>query len=127
MPGFVHVIFDSEEMLTMAPYDPKRELKELYAPKNTTWALVDVPGQQFIAVDGSGDPNTAPAYARAVEALYSVAYTLKFAVKRGGGRDFVVGPLEGLWWADDWTAFTRRAKDAWHWTMLICQPVQPTA
>lgn len=106
----------------MAPYDPKRELKELYAPKNTTWRLVDVPEQRFIGVDGSGDPNRTPAYAEAVRALYSVAYTLRFAVKRAGGREFVVGPLEGLWWADDYAAFTDRDKDAWHWTMLIGQP-----
>ncbi|MDQ0381623.1 GyrI-like domain-containing protein [Amycolatopsis thermophila] len=106
----------------MPPYDPKRELKALYAPKNTEWALVDVPEQQFIAIDGSGDPNTSAEYARAVEALYTVAYTIKFAVKRGGGREFTVAPLEGLWWAEDYAAFTRRDKDSWHWTMMISQP-----
>jgi DNA-binding PadR family transcriptional regulator len=106
----------------LTPYDVKRAHKELYAPKNTDWALVDVPAQQFIAVDGSGDPNTSEEYKRAVEALYAVAYTLKFAGKREGGRDFVVAPLEGLWWADDPTAFTSRAKAAWHWTMLISLP-----
>jgi hypothetical protein len=106
----------------MPPYDLKRELKELYAPKNTDWSIVDVPAQQFLAVDGRGNPNTAPAYAQAVEALYSVAYTIKFAAKRGDGRDFVVAPLEGLWWADDFEAFTTRAKDSWHWTMLVNQP-----
>ncbi|MEU4803837.1 GyrI-like domain-containing protein [Actinosynnema sp. NPDC023587] len=105
----------------MPPYDLKRELKEFYAPKNTTWALVDVPEQRFIAVDGSGNPNTAPAYVAAVEALYAVAYTLKFAAKHDG-RDFVVGPLEGLWWADDPAAFTVGAKDSWHWTLLLAQP-----
>ncbi|MEV0266772.1 GyrI-like domain-containing protein [Streptomyces sp. NPDC050617] len=107
----------------MAPYDVKRELRELYAPKNTAWAVVDVPEQQFIGVDGTGDPNTAPAYARAVEALYAVAYTLKFAAKRSApGGDFVVAPLEGLWWADSPEAFTSRAKDTWSWTMLISMP-----
>ncbi|MBW4718213.1 GyrI-like domain-containing protein [Saccharothrix obliqua] len=105
----------------MTPYDVKRELKALYAPKNTAWALVDVPEQAFLAVDGAGDPNTAPAYARAVEALYAVAYTLKFAGKRDG-RDFVVGPLEGLWWAADASVFTARAKDSWQWTMLVVLP-----
>ncbi|WP_433274075.1 GyrI-like domain-containing protein [Actinosynnema sp. CS-041913] len=105
----------------MSTYDLKRELKEFYAPKNTTWALVDVPEQQFVAIDGSGNPNSAPAYARAVEALYSVAYTVKFASKRAG-RDFVVGPLEGLWWAEDPEAFTVGAKDSWNWTMLIGLP-----
>jgi hypothetical protein len=105
----------------VAPYDVKRELKEFYAPRNTAWAVVDVPEQRFIAVDGTGNPNTAPEYASAVEALYGVAYTLKFAGKRAGG-DFVVGPLEGLWWADDPEVFTARAKDAWSWTMLITIP-----
>ncbi|MGH9061751.1 MAG: GyrI-like domain-containing protein, partial [Acidimicrobiales bacterium] len=81
--------------MRMAPYDVKRELKELYAPRNTTWALLDVPEQQFLAIDGSGNPNTAAEYVAAVEALYAVAYTLKFAGKKQAGRDFVVAPLEG--------------------------------
>ena len=106
----------------MAAYDVKREHRALYAPKSTDWELVDVPEQRFIAVDGSGDPNTAEAYSRAVEALYAVAYTLKFASKREDGRDFVVAPLEGLWWSDDMEAFTARAKQSWQWTMMICQP-----
>lgn len=105
----------------MPPYDVKRELKDFYAPKNREWALVEVPPQQFVAIDGVGDPNTAPAYARAVEALYAVAYTVKFASKRAG-RDFVVGPLEGLWWAPDPSVFTARAKESWHWRMMISQP-----
>ncbi|WP_100444065.1 GyrI-like domain-containing protein [Glycomyces xiaoerkulensis] len=105
----------------MTAYDLKREYKALYAPKNTDWAIVDAPEQRFIAVDGRGDPNTAEEYLRAVQALYSVAYTVKFAAKREG-RDFVVGPLEGLWWADDPEAFTSRDKDSWQWTMMICQP-----
>ncbi|MFF4745987.1 GyrI-like domain-containing protein [Streptomyces sp. NPDC047980] len=106
----------------MAPYDVKRERKELYAPENTAWGIVDVPEQQFIAIDGTGNPNTAPAYAHSVEALYAVAYTLKFASKRTAGCDFVVAPLEGLWWADRPEAFTSGAKDSWNWTMLINMP-----
>ncbi|MFJ9683658.1 GyrI-like domain-containing protein [Streptomyces sp. NPDC101194] len=146
-PGFVHAIFDytlgqlsaEQAWLThyraslgdarpqgretpVAPYDVKKQHKELYAPKNTAWAVVDIPEQQFIAIDGTGNPNTAPAYAAAVEALYAVAYTLKFASKRTGGGDFVVAPLEGLWWAQRPEAFTARAKDTWNWTMLINMP-----
>lgn len=106
----------------MTRYDIKRELKQCYAPRNRDWALVDVPAQRFIAVDGSGDPNTSAAYARAVEALYTVAYTIKFASKRTLDRDLVVGPLEGLWWSDRPEVFTARDKDAWQWRMLISQP-----
>lgn len=106
----------------MTPYDVKREFKHCYAPKNLDWELVDVPEQRFIAVDGRGDPNTSADYAGAVAALYAVAYTIKFASKRTIDLDFVVGPLEGLWWADDPQAFASRAKDSWRWRMLISQP-----
>lgn len=46
----------------MTRYDVKRELKQYYAPRNTDWALVDVPAQRFIAIDGRGDPNTSADY-----------------------------------------------------------------
>ena len=104
-----------------APYDVKRDLRAVYAPTNRDWASMTVPPQRFLAVDGSGDPNSAPAYVEAVEALYAVAYTVKFAGKRAG-RDSVVGPLEGLWYADDLAVFTARDKAAWSWSMLISLP-----
>ena len=104
----------------MEKYDVKRARKELYSAR-TEFTLVEVPALQYLAVDGHGDPNTAPAYTEAVEALYSVAYTVKFASK-AAGQDFVVAPLEGLWRAGDPAAFVTRDKDAWDWTMLINQP-----
>lgn len=52
-----------------------------------------------------------------------MAYKLKFASKRALGRDYVVPPLEGLWWADDMAAYTTaRDKNQWHWTMMIMTP-----
>jgi len=109
----------------MPAYDVKRDLKTCYAPRNTEWALVDVPDQQFIAIDGRGDPRTAPAYAAALEALYAVAYTVKFTNK-AAGRDFVVGPLEGQWWSDHPDAFTSDARETWQWRMLISMPAWVT-
>ncbi|MFE7762545.1 GyrI-like domain-containing protein [Streptomyces sp. NPDC057438] len=103
-------------------YDVKRALKRCYAPRNTDWELVDIPELRYLAVDGHGDPNTADAYRHAVEALYAVAYTVKFTSKRELGQDFVVGPLEGLWWADDMDDFLARRKDNWRWSMLINVP-----
>ena len=102
-------------------FDVKKERRDLYAP-SADYTLVEVPAQNSIAVDGQGDPNTAPAYAAAVEALYAVAYTLKFTAKQALGHDAVVAPLEGLWHAEDPADFARGNKDAWHWTMLISQP-----
>ncbi|GGP39139.1 GyrI-like domain-containing protein [Saccharothrix coeruleofusca] len=106
----------------MEKYDVKKAHKELYSPPSKDFVVVDVPELRYIAVDGHGDPNTSPAYANAVEALYGVAYTIKFASKNTLGRDFVVGPLEGLWRADDPSAFVTRRKDTWQWTMMINQP-----
>ena len=84
--------------------------------------LVEVPDLQYLAVDGDGDPNT-PVFTEAVEALYPVAYTLKFASKQDLGRDYVVMPLEGLWWADDMETFTAaRDKSRWRWTLMIMVP-----
>lgn len=105
-----------------AKYDVKRELKTCYAPKNTDWELVDIPELHFLAVEGQGDPNASAAYRRAVEALYAVAYTVKFASKGDLAKDFVVGPLEGLWWADDMDDFLARRKDNWRWRLLINVP-----
>ncbi|GGI43881.1 hypothetical protein BCL57_000183 [Agromyces flavus] len=102
--------------------DLKRIYRELYAPSARDFTLVEVPPMRYLAIDGHGDPNTAPAYAEAVEALYAVAYAVKFRSKRELGRDFVVGPLEGLWRADDPATFVTREKSAWDWTMLIAQP-----
>lgn len=95
---------------------------ELYKGK-AEWTRVTVPPRTVIAVDGAGDPNTSPAYASAIAALFGVAYTAKFALKKAGADDFKVAPLEGLWWADDYAAFMDCAdKNEWRWTMLIPVP-----
>ncbi len=102
--------------------DFKKELAEFYAPKTGDFTLVTVPSMQYLMVDGHGDPNTAPMYVEAIEALYSVSYTLKFHSKKVIGRDYVVPPLEGLWWAEDLNAFRTRAKADWDWTMMVMVP-----
>jgi hypothetical protein len=107
----------------MTKTDFKKELKHLYQPSAKEFVVVDVPPMQFLMVDGHGDPNTAQEYQDAVEALYAVAYKLKFTSKKTLGKDHVVPPLEGLWWAEDMETFTaRRDKSAWDWTMMIMQP-----
>jgi len=84
---------------------------------------VHVPPMNFLMVDGAGDPTTSQAYAEAVEALFSLAYAVKFAVKRGPlAIDYSVMPLEGLWWAEDMSSFASGDRSAWLWTMMIMQP-----
>ena len=105
----------------MAKVDFKKTLKPLYSGSVGKFALVDVPTMKFVKVDGHGDPNKMPAYREAVEWLYGTSYAMKFSAK-AGGQDYVVPPLEGLWWADDPAYFVDRKKDLWRWTMMIMVP-----
>src|SRR5581483_10557832 len=94
--------------------------KRLYRAR-TTPQLVEVPELSFLMIDGRGDPNSAPEYRDAVQALYTLSYTLKFALKREQGLDYHVGPLQGLWWAEDMSALGSQRKADWKWTMMIAQ------
>jgi hypothetical protein len=89
--------------------------------------LVRVPELSFLMVDGEGDPNTAASYREAVEVLYGLSYTVAFDLKRELGLKVHVGPLEGLWWAEDPAAFVGGPKSDWHWTAMIAQPEAVTA
>lgn len=96
---------------------------DAYQAKRDQFRIVDVLDMQYLMIDGHGDPNISPDYAEAVSALYPVAYKLKFASKRDLGRDYVVMPLEGLWWAEDMDSFTAsRDKSRWDWTLMIMTP-----
>ena len=102
--------------------DLKKELRLLYdAPKDSV-AEVNVPPLHYLMVDGKGDPNTSAEYREAVEALFSTAYGLKFAVKKSGGPDYSVMPLEGLWWTEEGKFFDPSNKRDWLWTASIAQP-----
>ncbi|MFC0505339.1 GyrI-like domain-containing protein [Micromonospora costi] len=96
---------------------------DAYQARQGRFRVVDVPDMRYLMIDGHGDPNTSSAFSEAVEALYPVAYKLKFASKRDLGRDYVVPPLEGLWWAEDMAAFTvARDKSRWDWTLMLMVP-----
>ncbi len=102
--------------------DLRKTLDGYRAPRGT-FRIVDVPDSRYLMVDGHGDPNTSSAFTEAVGALYPVAYPLKFASKRELGRDYVVPPLEGLWWATDMDSFTAaRDKSRWDWTLMLLVP-----
>ena len=102
--------------------DIKKDRKDLYLPGRADFTEVDVPAMIYLAIDGHGDPNTSPAYAIAIQALYAGAYAIRSALKKRTGDDFVVGPLEGLWTSADDSAFVARDKGEWDWTMMIPLP-----
>jgi len=107
----------------MEKLDLKKELKHLYKPSAKEPSIIDVPAFNYLLIDGKGDPNKAQEYMDAVSALYPVAYTLKFTYKKINPEiNYVVMPLEGLWWADDMSNFSVEDKDNWKWTLMIMQP-----
>ena len=107
----------------MKKLDLKKQWKELYGTKAGVIVAVDVPPLRYLMVDGEGDPNTSKAFQEAIEALYSLSYTLKFTLKKSPRAiDYGVMPLEGLWWADDPRVFHETDKSRWKWTAMIVQP-----
>jgi len=106
----------------MKKVDLRKQLKHVYTASAKEAALVEVPKMNFLMVDGAGDPNTAPEFQQAVEALYGVAFALKFMLKKRGEADYTVMGLEGLWWAEDMREFSIEDKGNWKWTLMIAQP-----
>ena len=109
----------------MGKVDLKQAFRHLYAPRSGEIAVVDVPQFAYLMIDGAGPPDGPEAQA-AIQALYPLAYKVKFALKERGD-DAVVMPLEGLWWADDMDDFLTGRRDRWKWTYMILVPDLVTA
>ncbi|KAF0109821.1 MAG: hypothetical protein FD147_2045 [Chloroflexi bacterium] len=106
----------------MDKLDLKKQYKALYSSSAKDFSVLSIPPLQYIMVDGHGDPGSAPEYLDSVQTLYSLAYTLKFHIKKTLARDFTVMGLEGLWWMPDMSQFSMERKADWDWTMMILQP-----
>lgn len=108
--------------VAMPKKDLRKENKALYAASADEVVELDVPKIQYVAVDGVGDPNTA--FSEAIGALYSVAYRLKFALKRDdASKDFVVMAPEALYDAQSPGSFALLPRDKWRWKLLLALPV----
>lgn len=100
----------------------KADHAQYSAPKDHA-VLLDVPEESFLMLDGAGSPHAGTGFQEAIEAIYSVAHALRSKMKSRPKRDYVVMPLEALWW---WDGPDRSFHDApehdWRWTMMIRQP-----
>jgi len=101
--------------------DFKKTQKKLYQPSSKEVVMIIVPEMQFLMIDGMGSPGDSQEYQDALATLYPVAFKTKF-LSKGKGKDYVVPPLEGLWWADDMNDFRSGHREKWKWTMGIMQP-----
>jgi len=111
----------------MKTLDLKKELKHLYQPSATKVGIVKVPRLQFAMIDGAIEkgqaPGTSPGFQEATQAIYGIAYTLRFMLKKRAKDpvDYPVMALEGLWWVED-GKFDIAVKDNWSYTLMIMQP-----
>ena len=107
-------------------FDFKKEYKEFYMPKAKP-EIVAVPAANYVAVRGKGNPNEeGGAYQNAVSVLYAIAYTLKMSYKTehkiDGFYEYVVPPLEGLWWQENVNGVDYESKDSFCWISVIRLP-----
>ncbi len=107
-------------------FDYKKEYKEFYLPKNKP-ELVTVPPMRFAAVRGSGNPNEeGGAYKQSIGLLYGIAFTIKMSKlsdhRIEGYFDYVVPPLEGLWWQEGVQGIDYSRKDDFQWISMIRLP-----
>ncbi|MBR6657126.1 MAG: GyrI-like domain-containing protein [Oscillospiraceae bacterium] len=107
-------------------FDFKKEYKEFYMPKQKP-EIINVPKMNYIAVRGKGNPNTEGGeYQKAMEVLYSLAYTIKMSYKTDykmeGFFEYVVPPLEGFWWQENVDGIDYSDKDSFRWISCIRLP-----
>ena len=114
----------------MKKIDFKKEYKELYRPSVKKESMVNVPKMNYLMIDGQGDPNNSIEFENALESLYGLSYTLKFMYKNKekpkGYFEYVVPPLEGLWWIKEGVPkdllLLQQSKEDWRWTLMIMIP-----
>lgn len=117
------------QTMDASKYDVMREYKYLFQPSTSTAEIVKIPPFKYLMIDGKGDPNTSDDFGKSMEALFGLAYTIKFKMKKDANNsfDFKVAPPSGLWHADDPEAFIQPGrKDEWTWTLMILQPDKVT-
>ena len=111
----------------MQKLDYKKEYKDLYQPSSKP-TIINIPEMLFIAVEGEGDPNTCQEYSEALEILYGLSYTIKMSgkndIQTDGYFEYVIPPLEGLWYADDiyFDGLNITDKNKFRWIAMIGQP-----
>ncbi len=102
----------------------KKQFPELYNPAKKPH-ITEIPEMTFFMVDGNGYPVYKPLYQESMQLLYGASFSLKMKIIKPTGKDYVIPPLEGLWWADDMSIFTTEymeRKEEWKWTSMIRIP-----
>lgn len=110
--------------ITTKKLDYKKAFPELYKPSAKEPSIIEIPEMNFFMIDGRGDPNKSTEYKLAIETLYAASFTLKMKIikKKMPTKDYVVPPLEGLWYMPQMENWSMKEKNKWFWTMMIRIP-----
>lgn len=100
--------------------DFKKSHRPLFSTARTP-TVVDVPELRYLTIEGQGPPE-GKGFQSGISNLYWIAYSIKFKLKKANRLDFVMPPLEALWWADDPTALKENRREEWRWTAMLLQP-----
>lgn len=110
----------------MKKIDFKKVYKQFYMPKKIP-AIIDVPTFNYIAIEGKGNPNEQDGeYQEALQLLYAIVFTIKMS-KMGEHKlddyyEYVMPPLEGLWWMPGKEGIDYQNKQDFHFVSMIAQP-----
>ena len=105
----------------MRKVDLKKKYKAFYSERKGNISIVEVPEFKYLMCSGQGSPAS-EGYKNAIEALFPLAYHIKFSIRTNREVDYGVMPLESLWWMDDMTQFSKERMDEWKWSAMIMQP-----
>ena len=106
----------------MEKIDFKKKYPELYKPSSKFVQLITVPKMSFLMIDGKGDPNKSQ-FHKSIQCLTKISFALKSDLKKNKPEnyfDYVIPPLEGLWWSES-GIFNQKKKSDWRWTLMIMQ------
>ena len=95
-----------------------------YYKVGTTPELRDLDTYNYVTIEGKCSPQE-PAFNQAIEAIYAVAYGIKFLCK-AEDADFVVPKMECYWFIDGGLEvqhkFTETPMEEWNWKIQIRLP-----
>ncbi len=112
----------------MTKIDFKKQNKGWYRPSTNVIEIVDIPDLPFLMIDGKHYSQKSATFQPAIEALFGMAYTMRFLFKNEvhkpeGYYEYVIPPLEGLWWMHSGNPhFDAEQWEDWRWTLMIRQP-----
>lgn len=118
------IIMDHFELFTDKGGKIDMRRQEDYFKATSEPKLVELPSFNYLSVKGIGAPEN-QRFLNAIEAIYAVAYNLKFSSK-APAEDFV-DTMEGQWWVESGLPFDQTPRDEWHWNILIRLPEGVTA